>query len=174
MPMNLDRKAQVAAKLVKRLSKPERAAAFRRRMREWIGFLRDDHDYDYDYILAVLAYKLGRTRQYIKGHNLIKDAGKVAREIKEVEGLIRKVMADDYHEEVFASFYKKHGHPRRVTREAGPRGLVECDILYGGKSATPAMRREQARLYEREDEARKADLRKAFDLMVERIWGWWE
>ncbi len=180
----IERMAKKAERLAKKLGAAPSAAAQRRRLREWVDFLRDDADWDFDYILSVLAYKLKRTRERIAGKRIIKDWRKVAGEIGKVEALLKRVLDDEYHEEVFRDYYRKYGHPKMKWTDldpeeckksgARPGQLVGMEVLYKGKPSTPEMDKEFLGLSDKEFEAKKADLRKAFDLMAENIWGWWE
>jgi ubiquitin C-terminal hydrolase len=73
-------------------SKKSKAELNRIRMQEWKEFLKDDAEYDWSFILKVLAYKLKRTRQCL---NCTEDAPVSKKEIKTVEDLIVKVYEED-------------------------------------------------------------------------------
>ena len=55
---------------------------------EWLDFLRYDMDWDPYCVLAVLAYKISKTGEYIAKHNTIVGAEKVKEETDEVAGLL--------------------------------------------------------------------------------------
>ena len=145
-------------------------------LKAWARFLRDNHhDYEYPYLLRTIVFKLQRMRRLLRhGHNA--DSQEVHDEILEVERLLERVLDHDYHAEAFVRFYAEHGRPTRRKIPVTERGkvLYRFDLLYGGKPATPAMRREMRRLCEQASRAEIDDLRKAFRLMAERLFGWWD
>jgi hypothetical protein len=159
----------------------KRRAEWKQAVSEWAEFLREDYDWDYDFILRTLKYKLGRTRKKILENDIVVSAKQIAMEILEVEKLIGRVMDHDYHEEHFKAYHKKYGRPKMVRipptpeeKEKNPEFGCRVEFLYRGKPATAAMNKESMALFHKAEEARVADLRKAFSLMAERIFGWWD
>jgi hypothetical protein len=143
----------------------------RRRMREWKAFLKEDADWDYDYILRTFEYKLARTRKCILANNIIEGAQKVADEIAEVEALLRKVIEDNYFEEVTEEFQNKHGE---LKMDVGKDGYCKFGFSKRSQEESDALREEWHSYHDKAHAAREEDLRKAFDLMATRIWGWWD
>lgn len=183
---NLSKGVEALFKKKKRTpaQKRARAAAQRKRLREWVKFLKEDRDFDWAYILRVLKYKLERTRKFIveKGNTEKKQAKATGRGIKEVETLIERVLEHDYQEDAFRDFYRHYGRPKMITIPAtkeeqakNPHLGGRLEFLYrNGKPATDAMRKESRRLYKVASKAQVDDLKKAFALIVDRIFGWWD
>lgn len=149
--------------------------AWRKKCKEYASFLKDDFDFDYAYIVRLLAYKLQRTRKSLEaGYNANKSV--LSKQIKEVESLLLKVDEYDYEENEMAAFNKKYGKPKMVECKlpgiGGGRGI---EFIYdNGKPATAAMNRQRLAAHNRAFAKKKADLRKAFALMEENIWQWWD
>lgn len=143
--------------------------------RDYALFLKDDFDFDWTYILLLLRYKLQRTRRSIEdgNHN---DRKATAKEIAEVESLLWKVTEHDYEEEFLKVFHKKYGNPKMVLKECVPpiKHIKQMLFIYrNGKEATSAMNRKYMSLFREASSAKKEDLKKAFAIMSEKIWGWW-
>lgn len=169
MIMNKSLKAQ-AKMLTKRLRKRrgiERKLSMmgKNRMKEWSAFLKDDSDFDYDDILKVLRYKLERVRIHIRTHDLVMDAGKISSEIKAVIRLLDRVIKDDYEMIRVNAFLKKHGLKMKCS--IGKDGKFESGIP--DELSNEFLSETDAAFIER-----KEDLRKAFELMVENMWSWWD
>jgi hypothetical protein len=136
------------------------------RIKEWKEFLKDDVDFDYNYVLKVLRYKLFRLRTHIVTHRMITDAPKVAKEIKEVLDLLDRVIEDKHEERAIDAFLEKHG-----LKEIGGR----CNEEGEWESNLPSeFNSEYLKAISDGNEARREDLKQAFALMAENIWGWWD
>lgn len=148
---------------------------WRKKCKEYARLLEDDFDFDWWHIISLLRYKLQRTRRQLAiGYNA--NRREVCREIEDVENLIWKVLEYDYDGEASASFYKKHGKPKVVSKPIpGQPHLMSMEFIYpNGKPATKAMCKQLINNYNKAFNMKKADLKKAFDIMLEKIWGWWD
>lgn len=70
-------------------------------------FLRNDHDWDYNYILILLQYKLKRTRKAIQSNNLIVDVNEIVDQIKHAEDLLQSWINDEIGDELFEAHREK-------------------------------------------------------------------
>jgi len=149
---------------------------FAKKMREYREFLKRDFDWDWEFIIRLLQYKLKRTRLTIVSNNIIADAKKVGREIREVEVLLGRVLADRYYELVSKEFRRKWGPLKQKTNKVPGKPYSEWKLWY--KNETPKnkkqCRSEHLKLLKAAEKLRRNDLQKAFNLMCERIWGWWD
>lgn len=154
----------------------KRQKRYEKKMAEYAKFLIEDEDWDFAFIFHSLIYKLERTRDCIVKNKLIVRSDDVGKEINEVVVLLKKVVEDDYEAEFFKDYYKKYGKPKMVSKPVeGKEGkLFQIEFLYKGKPATEAMRKEMRKLYKQAGAAKVADLHRAFKLMEDRIWGWWD
>jgi len=158
-------------------SRATKKAAFERKLREYRTFLRDDFDWDWTYILRLLTYKLERTRKCIVANNIIVAARRVAREIREVEQLLQRVIDDRYYNEIAKPFHRKYGRPKMVFGERDPRTKARA-VTFTYARETPRTRagihHEAHRLHKQAEKMQRDDLNRAFALMQERIWSWWD
>lgn len=80
---------------------------FEKKMREYRRFLKDDHDWDWEYIIRLLRYKLSRTRICIQNNNIVMCTPKIVRQITQVEALLKRVEDDSYYDELSEELRKK-------------------------------------------------------------------
>lgn len=56
---------------------PIRKKEFEKKLSDYKKFLKNDHDWDWAYILRLLKYKLERTRKCIVSNHIIRSAPKI-------------------------------------------------------------------------------------------------
>ncbi len=148
-----------------------------KKLRDYKKVLKDDYDWDWIFILRLLQYKLERTRKCILENNIIVEAPKVARQIREVEVLLKRVDQDCYFEEISKDFRKRYGRLRMKFKKAKPgEKYTTLDLKYAKETPRNAAKihAEGSRLYRRAHKMQRNDLKKAFDLIFKNIWGWWD
>lgn len=150
---------------------------FERKIREYRRILKDDHDWDWEYIIRLLRYKLSRTRICILKNKIVLDAPEIAKQIADVEILLKRVEDDRYYQNISKDFHKKYGRQRKVKRQSliTPGKLITA---YEYKNETSKNRnliiRENLKLHDRAERMRSNDLKKAFALMHKNMQGWWD
>lgn len=159
-----------------RMPRRREDAAFEK-IRGYRAVLRDDFDWDWGYILRLLRYKLERTRKCIVANDIIADARTVARQIRAVEVLLQCIVDDRYYEQIARRFHKKYGRLRMIAGRAEP-GTKAVPVTFKYARETPANRervhREARRLHRQAEKMQREDLKRAFALMHQHIWGWWD
>lgn len=169
---------KVINKIKKKMASREKEAKERKRLNEWFMFLKDDCDWDYGDILKVFQYKLERVAKCISTNNIIikKEANKVAKEIRSVTKILDRVMADNYHDKYEKELRKKYGKTKHDMTEKLPNGDTVWKIYREKETKENEAEISAAcrEAYLKADEDKKADLKKAFDIMVEKLWGWWD
>lgn len=151
--------------------------ALEKKIREYRKILKDDEDWDWAYILRMLRYKLERTRKCIVKNGIIADAPKVASQIRAVEILLDRVDKNRYYDQISKDFRKKYGRLRMISGKArvDSRGVP---VTFKFERETPGnskqIHREHLRLWRKAELMQHSDLKKAFDLMLKDIWGWWD
>lgn len=159
-------------------NKQNRAKSFQKKLSEYRKFLKDDYDWDYAYILKLLAYKLKRTRECILSNNIVVSAPKIAKQIQEVETLLNRVTEDSYEDEILKEFHKKYGRLRTIklpTNKEKPHLVpVQLKFRKETKENSAQIHREFRKLLQKAHRMKERDLNKAFDLMKKNIWGWWD
>jgi hypothetical protein len=154
-----------------------RSREFKKKLSEYRRFLKDDYDWDYAYILRLLAYKLKRTRECIAKNNFVLSAPRKAKQIRTVETLLNRVVDHSYENETTKDFHKKYGQMRTI-REKIQKGQKFTTVHFKFTKETPRNReklhREFHKLIRKADRTRERELSRAFDLMKKNIWGWWD
>jgi hypothetical protein len=159
------------------MKKSKRAQEHAKKMREYSKHLKDDFDWDYSYILRLLQYKLERTRKCIVSNNIVSSAPKIAQQITAVEDLLKRVIEDQYLDEIGAPFYAKFGRLKmssRGTKKGEKFVPVTLKFEKETQRNSALLRRKHIALMLKAERMRRRDLSKAFKLMEKNIWGWWD
>lgn len=134
--------------MTKNIIKAEfRKSTLDRKVSQYKDLLKRDEDGDYRFALMMFSYKLGRTRSYITRNASLSEKKKkeIISEIRQVENLLQKVVEDKY--------------------------LDKC--MKKAKRKVPLDFQMESACVERAFDERKADLEKAFNVMLSKIWFWW-
>jgi hypothetical protein len=168
---------------MKKKSKPRKSSVvssrreFEKKVADYRKFLKDDHDWDYDYILKLLKYKLGRTRKCIVANDIVVGAKKTGRQILAVENLLQRVIENQYLESISGDFHKRYGKFKMKFKKPakGARG-IEVNSFFDRETPqnSKQLRREFRVLMRRADRLKQRDLAKAFGLIQKNIWCWWD
>jgi len=165
-------------KLPKKLSKKERKKRDKKRLKKYSKFLRKNYDWDYNYIIDLLRYKIKRVRKYIKKHDIIEKQtlDEIVSQMTETEQLLERVVSYDYGSDLEREFIEKFGGKIRYNTKFKKNHVLEIERDYSeiNENQMEEAKKEFEQMREREFELRKADLKKAFDLMTENIWSWWD
>lgn len=121
-----------------------------------------DTDYDWSSILKILQYKLKRTREHITDHNIIIDAQDIGKEIRTVELLIDRIIADEYCNKEFEDHRTKWDDPTKNF----------IDNL--NRNRTEEERKEFEHISDKYNQLRRADFDLLFDTMKLKIETWWD
>jgi len=165
-------------KLPKKPSKKERKKKDKKRLKKYSKFLRKNYDWDYNYIIDLLRYKIKRVRKYIKNHDIIErqTLDKIVSQMTENEQLLERVVSYDYGADLEREFIAKFGGKIRYKTKFKKNHVLEIEHDYSeiNENQIEEEKKEFEQIFDREFELRKADLKKAFELMTENIWGWWD
>lgn len=147
-----------------------------KRINKYVSFLEENHEWDYVYIIDLLRFKLKMTRKLFEkeGHSVPETNNEIVSQILEVEQLLRKVIDDEYFEPFQKEIEAKYGKSKlkfgKIKNGVG-KLTVKWDLQ---EEKQEEAINEQLRLGELATQMRKDDLKKAFDLMSENIWNWWD
>jgi len=133
--------------------------------KEWTALVSDQDDGDYAEVLDVLRFKLERVRAHIATRKLVKDSSRISKEIRKVTFLLGKVIADEYEERRSRRFFAKHGIQRKLGVDS--KGVIRTGV-------PDDLREEFMAEMDAAFDERKSDLKRAFDMMADDIWRWWE
>lgn len=165
-------------KLPEKLSKKESKKRDKKRMKRYSKFLRKNYDWDYIYIVDLLRFKIKSVRKYIKKHNIIEqnDLDKIVLQMKEAEQLLQRVISYDYHADLEKEFIVKFGgkikHKFKYLKKHTL--TLESDYSQINQNRMEEAKEEYLKMGGKEFELRKNDLKKAFEIITENIWEWWD
>lgn len=155
----------------------KRKWSYYKKVNDYRKFLKTDEDWDWAYILRLLQYKLERSRKCILSNEIVENAPQIAAQIREVEILLERVIENNYYEEISTDFHKKYGELEMIEDRANAaQHSVPVHFRFERETEehSAEIRSEHYRLLELADQQQRDDLKKAFDLMTENIWGWWD
>jgi hypothetical protein len=148
-----------------------------KRIKKYVRFLKNNREWDFQHIIDMLRFKLKMMRKYLLSEGHVNDEAiqRMTTQIYEVELLLKKVVDDNYFTLLHDDFNRNYG-------------TIEHDFIKikGTKTSriefkwnVPDEKLEEAKevyhqLMDKADALRKKDLEKAFQLMLENIWGWWD
>ncbi len=165
-------------KLPKRLSKRKRKEIEIKRQKKYLKFMRNNHEWDYWYIIDLLRYKIKKVRKYIKNHEYLEEQtrDKIVSQMLEAENLLKRVVSYDYTAELDQEFSEKFGGTIKLKLNFKKKHVVKVKRDYSDVNIELLQEAiiEFNKMSDNEFERRKADLRKAFDLITENIWNWWD
>ena len=165
-------------KLPKKLSKKECRKQNKKRLKKYSKFLRKNYDWDYIYIIDLLRYKIKRVRKYIKKHDIIErqTLDKIVSQMTETEKLLERIISNDYIADIEKEFIEKFGGKIRLKTKFKKNHVLDIEHDYSeiNENQIEEAKKEFEQILDREFELKKADLKKAFELMTENIWGWWD
>jgi len=77
---------------------------------EWSKILWDDFDWDYDFLLKILDYKLKKMRKYFDNSNIttVEEYQSILNEIDTCINAIEQLRNRDYIDEIYKEYYDKY------------------------------------------------------------------
>ena len=148
-----------------------------RRLKKYLHFLKKNPDWDYSAIIDLLRFKLKMVRTCIsRNKNIVKEEIElISLQIKEVENFLQRVLDDNYYSENLVEYEKRYGKVEYKLVKIQETKTRRLEVIYHVADDLKAEAEEEhTKLILISDEEQKADLKKAFDLMVENIWNWWD
>jgi hypothetical protein len=147
------------------------------RIRKYVRFIKTNHDWDYEYIIQLLRFKLKMVRETIQQHDIIvqEELDQISEQIIEVEKLLDRIIEDNYFYELKAYFEKKYGKVEHNFISKKETDLSTFKTTYHvSDDKLEEAKQEYLKLHNLSFEMRKNDLKKAFELISENIWNWWD
>lgn len=135
----------------------------------WIPVLWNNWDWDWQFLMKILEFKLTRMQKFFASDDcIIKDGSQVSAQIKVCVDLIKKIQNDDWiqdewdkHEEKWGPYQRENGIPFRRTNAVAGKSLEQ-------------ERQEFRRLCHLEDYKREKAWDVLFRVMRRRMRHWWE
>ena len=136
---------------------------------KWIPVLWKDNDWDYEYLLRIIKFKLECMREYHRNYGHTKDHNKIADEIHKCVLVLNRIIEDDY--SVYASHYKKWGEPVLETANG------HLDIVHENCVTEKDKEQERKEFLEcahREYNMKVQDLKYFSKLFSKHLFKWWD
>lgn len=151
---------------------------------KWWPIVKDDQNYDYDYFLKVLEFKLRRLQSYLESHKTqTMSALRKSQEIKKVADAIHRYCDDDYCWWMYNALENEHGkikdhwkpYDGKCDEFPDETDLIEFDGFYFTHSDNQAHALDLwSRINERARDLKQQDFEFVFDALKEQLQGWWD
>jgi hypothetical protein len=150
---------------------------------DWIPILWGNWDWDWTFLFEVLIFKLNRMEKYFSESDIAEDNEKIAKQIKEVTGLLKRLKEDDYWDEIAKElhFCEKYGNLklRLLPIEDSDNSLCEFYYEKDGVELSKETKEEADELRHgymfKEAKKRKTqEAKKAFGTIAKFYQNWWE
>lgn len=135
-----------------------------RRFFEYAPLIWHDEDYDKDFILYMLKYKIQRTRLHLADHKMRGDWQKVCAEMLEAEQIIDRILKEDWLSDEMEAYLNKHP----IKWHQGKNG--EMYVKSKHKNKNTAWKSLRARITELE----RRDWNRLGYLISRRLGAWWD
>jgi hypothetical protein len=142
-----------------------------RNLWRWFPIIWKDRDWDQYYIFELLKFKFKNMEHNFRNYAHIADADKVADDLKVCQLLLKRLIEDDYYDNVYKWHDKKWGE-LEVDWDKSP---IKFSRRYvNSKEEKEKEHKEYMRLYNREEMLRKQDIRYLFHIITRKITMWWD
>lgn len=150
----------------------------KKRLKKYKKFLKDNHDWDYAYIIDLLRFKIKMTRKQILKNDSIEEETmkEIVDQMKETETLLNRVISNEHFEQLEQEFKEKFGGKVKTKMKFTKKNQVKFKDNFSkiNEDMIEEAKEEFLKLHDKEDELKKEDLKKAFEIMSENIWNWWD
>ena len=148
---------------------------------QYAWFLRNDHDWDYDFFLDLMRYKLSRMRKTIKKNQIVESADKIAEEILHAEQLLEKILDRAYVEAEWEKHKEKWGEwnikRKLIDQQFEGEDLYAVDFSRE-KATTPALKKKErsefSKLCALEKKIEDKTYKELFEHLQKNMRGWWD
>jgi len=165
-------------KQIKKVSKSEQKKLEKKRLKKYSEFMKDNHDWDYRYIIDLLRFKIKMTRKHILQHDIIEKESMalMVAQMTETETLLKRACSNEHLKNIENDFKEKYGGEIKSKMKINKKNGVKMEYDYSEihEDMLEEAKLEAQTFYDKEEELKKADLKKAFDIMSENIWDWWD
>ena len=149
---------------------------------QWIPILWNNWDWDYNFLMDVMQYKIQRMSNHIKEHDRLMNSQKYAAQMQLCADTIQRLREDNYIEHEVEEHNSKWGQliceSIPLEEEHPSFGILYKMDLYHEKARELGLedqeQEEMQALRELEDARRQADWDLLFSQMRENIQSWWD
>lgn len=138
----------------------------------WFPIIWNDRDWDYQYIYALLYFKLSRTEKCIRlyGHSVNNE--EVADSIKECIVILKRLMEEEYCTEDWDKIHEKWGEFTLVETKDGYSTFEYANVKTD--EDREKYNAEVKNCCKKEESLIQEDLNSLFEIMKKNIRGWWD
>jgi hypothetical protein len=144
---------------------------------QWIPILWNNWDWDYNYFLTIVQYKIRRMSKHIKEHGHFVNSDEVCAQMDECVEIIDRFFKADYVKEETAAHKEKWGETIYECIPCETEGHFRLDI-YSAKARELELeeqeRKEILAIYNLNDKRSEEDLDRLFELMRDKLQYWWD
>lgn len=133
----------------------------------WFPIIWKDRNWDEDYLLEIIGFKLKQMSKFHKKHGFSVEADSVAEELKKLSKLVEKITNDDYNSERMEELVNK---VEFSFSEKDSNGMYTLKSTGLTNEESKEMLNLEHELYK----LKRKDLDRVFDTMKERIEYWWD
>ena len=148
-----------------------------KRLFQWLPVVWKDRDFDYNFYLTLMQYKLKRMREHIVEHDIVLATPRIARQIKFCEDTIARLQTDEYIEAEDKAHEEKWGEQiwdSLPTENERSRTLDIYRVKAREQGLEDQERDEQRVLYKLAKTRREKDLDRLFRVQRKYLEGWWD
>ena len=158
---------------------PKDVGRFIVKLWQYSPLLWNDRDYDYNYILLMLKYKISRTRKCILTNDIIVNNKKYAKQMKVVEDIIDRITESPYHDEAFVEMEAKWGkniwfEQSRLFHDCKHSVRMMSRYEKENGSNKKLVRRDVVKAYKKETRLEQKDWNKLWKLLNKNLRFWWD
>jgi hypothetical protein len=144
---------------------------------KWFPIIWKDRDWDFYFIFVLLHRKLKNMEKHIRSYSHHTNSEKDADQIKLCVDLLKRILDDEYHENVFKDHDKKWGEGRMVWEDTDDCELSKLDIIRDNANTEEEKEQETKdfrRLSPNVEKLKQQDINYLFDNMKKHIQCWWD
>jgi len=148
-----------------------------RNLIKWFPVIWNDRDWDFFFIWTILHKKLELMEKEIRVNGHHKNNIRDANQIKLCVNLLKRLIDDQYHENVFIHHEKKWGKSHMKWEPTEDPELQSLHIIRDNVNTDEEKEQETKefqRLSPKVEELRQQDINHLFDYMKKHILGWWD
>ena len=137
----------------------------------WSKILWNNFDWDHDFLLEILEYKLKKMKKYFDTSRFLDEEGynKTVSEISISLDACSQLLGEKYENEIYEKFYEKYPIPP-LEEWIDKQGR----IVHRTKSMEEEERKEFKKAYKLVDKTSKDLRHQLFDNMRDNLEGWWD
>ncbi len=139
-----------------------------KRLQEWNKIIVSTADSDFEYLFHIISYQLERMRKYFEKNKNTSQNKETAKQILSAEKLLKRILNPDNVSDYNASY-------RKLDKKYG-KLIIKNGVVVRLKQIKnqEEYRNEMFNANLDRCQAKRDDLKKAFDIISSHVWNWWD